>query len=242
MGMKAIDMTGRRFGRLIAVEPDPEPQIWRCVCDCGGQTRVRGARLRAGTTRSCGCLSREAASRMGKNPEYTAMQQAAVTRHGHTRGQVITPEYRLWEQAKRLCYNPKFRGYAQVGGAGISVCERWRGSFETFLADMGPRPTHKHTLTRHNLSRNFDPANCGWATQAEHGADHARGSKPLTVRGVTYPSKLAACRALGVDYAVLIGRLRKGHSVEDAFFATRSELNRKTRQARQATDRPGESK
>jgi hypothetical protein len=183
--MAVIDMTGRRFGRLTVVERDLAPRIWRCACDCGGQARVRGVRLRAGTTSSRGRLSKEPASRMGKNAEYTAIQQAAVTRHGHTRGQVITPEYRLWVRAKRLCYNPKFGVYDKVGGKGVKLCDRWKGSFETFLADMGPRPTPKHTLTRRDLTKDYDPAICRWATQAERGADHPRSAKPLTVRGRT---------------------------------------------------------
>ena len=58
------------------------------------------------------------------------------------------PEYQSWAAMKDRClntYSPKFKYY---GGRGITVCEEWVDSFETFFADMGERPTKKHTLDR----------------------------------------------------------------------------------------------
>lgn len=61
---KALDLTGQRFGRLTAISPTyergPHREIlWRCRCDCGNETVVRGTTLRNGETRSCGCLRLE---------------------------------------------------------------------------------------------------------------------------------------------------------------------------------------
>ncbi len=54
------DITGRRFGRLIALEPTTKENskcvVWKCLCDCGNITFVRGGHLRRGNTKSCGCL------------------------------------------------------------------------------------------------------------------------------------------------------------------------------------------
>ena len=59
----AKDLTGQRFGRLIAVEPiDSIPGkgvIWHCQCDCGGTKDVPSTRLLAKKTQSCGCIKRE---------------------------------------------------------------------------------------------------------------------------------------------------------------------------------------
>ena len=70
MGSVAINMVGRRFGRLTVIERAETPPFtvnnhawWHCKCDCGGEIAVSGASLRGGLTRSCGCLRRESARR-----------------------------------------------------------------------------------------------------------------------------------------------------------------------------------
>lgn len=58
------DLTRVRFGRLVVKErsgthrPNGEA-IWRCECDCGNSTEVRGTKLRSGVTQSCGCFASE---------------------------------------------------------------------------------------------------------------------------------------------------------------------------------------
>lgn len=57
---KAVDITGKRFGRLIALEPTDQrisgSIVWRCQCDCGNEHFASVSGLRAGTQLSCGCL------------------------------------------------------------------------------------------------------------------------------------------------------------------------------------------
>lgn len=54
-----IDLTGERFGKLVAVAPDGTDKYkryyWKCKCDCGNQKRVKSNNLRTGNTKSCGC-------------------------------------------------------------------------------------------------------------------------------------------------------------------------------------------
>ena len=63
--MAGIDITGQRFGRLVALELIPKEErtwsnkerAWRCRCDCGNEVIVRQRSLRgARVTKSCGCL------------------------------------------------------------------------------------------------------------------------------------------------------------------------------------------
>src|SRR6266481_8299787 len=62
-------------------------------------------------------------------------------RHGYARkGSSRSPEYLAWAGMKARCFNPASPGYKNYGARGITVCERWRNSFEAFLADMGPKP------------------------------------------------------------------------------------------------------
>lgn len=66
---------------------------------------------------------------------------------------------RRWANASQV---PKPRDYA---GAGVKVCERWRGDggFERFCRDVGPPPTPKHTLDRKRCDRGYTPSNVRWA-------------------------------------------------------------------------------
>lgn len=76
------------------------------------------------------------------------------------------PEYRWWQNMLNRCRNPITPAYRNYGGRGIAVCERWL-TFENFLADIGPRPSPKHTLDRIDNARGYESGNVRWATKAE---------------------------------------------------------------------------
>jgi hypothetical protein len=65
------DITGQRFGKLVAIAPTNKRRNrsveWKCICDCGKEKTVSCASLVGGNSRSCGCMQR--AHRKNKLPK-----------------------------------------------------------------------------------------------------------------------------------------------------------------------------
>ena len=84
------------------------------------------------------------------------------------KGIPASPEYHSWQGMMDRCQNQKNRKYPLYGGRGITVCQRWRDSFEHFLADMGRRPGPGYSLDRYpDPNGHYEPGNCRWATILE---------------------------------------------------------------------------
>ncbi|MDR3473386.1 MAG: hypothetical protein P4M09_17130 [Devosia sp.] len=153
---RALDLAGCRFERLTAiryVRNDGKRRLWLCRCDCGTEIVVRGSSLTEGNTRSCGCLVREKMAETGRGNGTHRLSR--------------TLEYHSWISMNSRCYNQKSNRYQYYGARGIIVCQRWRESFEAFLADMGRRPTPSHSIDRLEVNGNYEPGNCRWATPTE---------------------------------------------------------------------------
>lgn len=82
-----------------------------------------------------------------------------------------TPEYRAWAAMKQRCYNENCAQYPLYGGRGIEVHPEWLNSFQCFYADMGPRPTSKHSLDRVDNEKGYSKSNCRWATPSQQTAN-----------------------------------------------------------------------
>ena len=81
------DISGMRFGKLIAVAPvgvnKDENVVWHCKCDCGGEVDAPLPQLRSGYRKSCGCLSRPPLEKLeGKRFHQLTVQEYAGKKNG----------------------------------------------------------------------------------------------------------------------------------------------------------------
>lgn len=100
------------------------------------------------------------------------------------------------------------------GGRGIKVCDRWANSFEDFLADMGPKPTPKHTIGRKDQNGNYEPSNCRWESIPQQNRNR-RDNRMVIFNGREL-TIAEACREANVPRTRVNARLRLGWTVERA--------------------------
>ena len=144
---------GDVFGRLtVMAKVGQRGGRSMCLCTCGNTKIVKDGALLRGETRSCRCLQSELSSKR-------------FLKHGATQGG-WSRTYRSWQSIFQRCDNPKHPDFDYYGGRGITVCARWRESFENFRTDMGERPEGM-TLDRRDNSKGYGPDNCRWATRTQ---------------------------------------------------------------------------
>lgn len=196
-------MAGMRFGRLTVIERAPKPSraaYWLCQCDCGKSATVRGANLRCGKTKSCGCL-------------HDDLSSERITEQNTTHGESNTRLYSIWSDMKKRCDNEKHLAFARYGGRGIGYDAQWAG-FETFSEwAKSSGYSNELTLDRKNNDKGYSPDNCRWVSRKEQGRNKSNNvrfehdGKFLTLGEWS--------ETTGIPYTTLHGRIYNyGWSVE----------------------------
>lgn len=199
--MNALAKLSKRYKRLSVIRQLPLVMIISkngterferlvlCKCDCGKIVEINQSHLKSGRIISCGCYKKEG---------Y----------HNITHGMTYTSEYAAWENLRSRCYNKNNRMYQWYGKLGITVCERWKKSFQSFINSMGHKPTPKHTIERRNVNKGYTPSNCYWATYKIQSRN-----KTSTIRVLYKEEKLPLidiCEKLSLSYTTVKNRYYNG--------------------------------
>jgi len=209
---------GDRFGRLTVVKEilGGRAQL-ECLCDCGTQKKFSKHKVTTGHTRSCGCLKKDLAA-------VAAAERFST--HGHTRGHNLSGAFRSWSAMISRCHcDCKDSNYANYGAKGITVCDRWRNSFEAFLEDMGEPPTRQHSIDRIDNNCGYSKDNCRWATPIEQAANR-RTTRWITFQGETLCVREWE-RRLGFRPTTISRRFKCGWSIEKALTTPLMRENRR---------------
>ncbi len=150
------DLSGLTFGRFTVVEFAGivnRHARWKCVCTCGREKIIFGSNLPV-QMKLCDCLGREERRRPHPKGPHRGLRHSQAT----------TPEYKAFYNARRRCENQKVASFKYYGARGIEF--RFE-SFEQFIAEIGTRPTPKHSLDRIDNNGHYERGNVKWSTHQE---------------------------------------------------------------------------
>lgn len=203
---KTIDLTGRRFNRLLVLGFSRKQKsgsgvatVWRCLCDCGTETEATTSQLRNGGKKSCGCL------------------------RGQSHGLSSTKLHAVWRNIKARCKNPGHPAFKDYGGRGISVCAEWRDSFQAF-ADWAYKNGYDEALTLDRIDNDggYTPSNCRWASRK---AQIRNRRNTIRIEGKTL-SEWAEIS--GLSYSLVHSRFSRGLPLPEIIAKGRAKRRRVT--------------
>lgn len=197
---------GARFGRLVvrafAGTTRDRSTCWHVRCDCGKDFVARGVALSEGRKVSCGCFTDE--RRLAAKEKRLAEGFVPRTQR---------PEYNVWVQMRARCAPGGNRRYFDRG---IRVHPRWEESFDAFFADVGPRPSAKHSLDRIDNDGHYEPGNVRWATAIQQANNQSHpNEKKFTIMGQEYTLS-QICAQTGISKREIMRRIKAGESIESA--------------------------
>ena len=204
---KLINEEGKRYGKLTVCDRSSGQHdkyghyLWKCICDCGNVCYVKGAQLRNGNTRSCGCLHRETLSERNE-------------KHGLAGSRL----YKIYKGMKRRCKSEGCCDYGDYGGRGIKLCAEWDGehgaeNFAKWSLENGYNDNL--SIDRIDVNGDYSPDNCRW-TDMKTQANNKRSNHVLEHNGERH-TLTEWSEITGLSVGTIEARLRLlGWSIERA--------------------------
>ena len=177
------DLTGKRFGYLMVISLDTNPNNkrikWLCRCDCNKLTVVAACDLKSGHTSSCGCKKLESHNK----------------KHGMTKTRI----HSIWCSMRQRCYDKNNCSYPSYGKRGITVCDEWRNDFVAFHSWATSNGyTDELSIDRIDNNKGYSPENCRWVSFAEQ-CNNRRSNVVLKYNGAEN-TLMNWCKELNLDY------------------------------------------
>lgn len=201
-----IDITGQRFGRLVATEwvgskkrGEYKTAVWKCRCDCGTVKEIARTDLMSGRVVSCGC----------RKLEY-------VTKHGGYKDRL----YNIWSGMRDRCNNPHNRYYQDYGARGISICDEWNdyGVFKEWAYKNGYDESavfQECTIDRIDVNGDYEPSNCRWVSILVQ-ANNTRRTIKVEMDGEIKSVK-QWCAFFNCKYGTALSRKNRGIDIREWF-------------------------
>ena len=196
-------VVGGKVGRLLLLK---EVRIqcknrtvpgYLCQCDCGNTKIVHRSNLLSGAVISCGCFHKEVVSK--KNGRHRKSGERV---------------YRTWAEMKSRCFDKGHISYDRYGSRGITVCDRWKNSFDAFYEDMGDPPGDDYSIDRIDNNGNYEPGNCRWATPKQQSRNR-RSCVTVEYNGEKMCITDLA-EKLGMSAPLLRSRIKRGWDLDSA--------------------------
>jgi len=200
---KALDIAGKRFGRLVAIRNTGEKNsngsfIWEFKCDCGNEHVVGIGNIVYRGEGSCGCVVSELSTKR-------------LTTHGLSKGK----EHKSWCKINERCFNENSPSYAAYGACGIT--SEFKDSFEDFYNEIGAYPTDgkRYTVDRIDNTKGYVKGNIRWATFTQQARNKGMMKNNTSGKtGVSWEDKVHPNGITSTTYALaqwhdLDGKIRK---------------------------------
>lgn len=147
-------------------------------------------------------------------PSLSSSLKSSKIKHGHDRRSGKSRTYISWQNMLQRCLNPNHPLFKYYGGRGITVCNRWRKSFQNFLKDMGVC-LEGLEIERLKNNGNYTPKNCIWGTHRIQSRNR-RSNRVITVLGMT-ACFVDVCSHFKIHPATAGDRIKRGWPLERAF-------------------------
>lgn len=214
-----IDITGNKYNMLTVLgysETINGNCIWKCRCDCGNITYVRGSNLKNGSVKSCGCLLHREA-------------------HNATHRMSRTRLYSIWNDMKQRATGDDIKPYTKECYRGVTVCDDWSNSFESFR-DWSFNHGYADDLTidRIDNSGDYTPENCRWADKRTQMLNR------VATHWITYKGETKAlvewCELLGLDYKFVHNRIVKHGWLPERAFTEPAHIEKRNKESQRKVE------